>query len=424
VKVLTIIFVLTLTLGIGTIANAKVQNVKVSGDITTFGFYRDDYDFKSNSSSSGTDGAWYSTITRLQVKSDLTDKVGTLILLSNERDWNQESNSSTDIDIDLAYVTLKEMFYSPLTLTIGKQELVFGNAMVVGASGTNYTALTADDYSARAAFDAIRLTFDYTPWAIDILTAKIRDDDVDSIVANEDLYGINAFYGFNKFNTSTEGYVFVKNSNTQDEQKIYTIGTRAVINPIKNLSLTGELAFQTGDYSATRNQEAWALDLGSEYTWANSVYIPSFRLIYNYRSGEETGGLGDYEAWDPMYEDQVKGRIYDFLFAGANGGDSSNVHIINVGGSIQPVDSITLNFDYYHYILDEKFSAGSHPANSNYTVVVDDDAGDEIDFLVEYAYTEDVTFGLEANWFFPGDAFADVNDDSATQIVGSVSVAF
>ena len=425
-KVLIWAWTLILVLSISVVSEAAVQNVKIGGDITSYAFYRNDYDLNS-SDDSDNDVGFFSTITRINISADLTDNVSSFILISNERDWDKESDStgSTDINLDYAYITLKDAFSLPLTLKIGRQEIIFGNAMVVANSGTTSTAMTADDYSARSAFDAIRATLDYNQWIIDLIYSKIDEVYEAANQEDEDLYGVNITYEFSKYDAEAEGYLFVKDADNKD---IYTLGTRGSLSPLKNLTLNAELAYQFGDYStqvgASRDQNAWAGELFGSYTF-NSKYEPEIKLGYYYRSGQKANKTtGDYKGWDPMYEDQIYGRIYDYLFAGENGGDNSNVHIINIGISSKPIEALSLNVDYYHYILDESFAAGPHPVDSSFTMTTDRNMGDEVDIVAEYSYTEDVTFGLELNWFFPGDAFAETNNDTANQAVGYVSVAF
>ena len=74
---------------------------------------------------------------------DLTDNVSTTIALINERAWGDTTNVSTDIDLLLAYVTLREMLYSPLTVVVGKQAFHYGNSFIIDSAGAN-NAIPAD----------------------------------------------------------------------------------------------------------------------------------------------------------------------------------------------------------------------------------------------------------------------------------------
>src|SRR3989338_7930429 len=219
-------------------AFAAVQNVKVSGDISVSAVSRNNLDLEKTRALEIT-AAGDSTdkqenlfsITRVKVDADLTDNVSTSVRLLNERNWNGDSTTATeanrnigsvggldsatdenDIDLDIASITLKEFLYSPLTLTVGRQELRFGNGWIVGDPDTNGIALTsglaAGDLSARKSFDALRARFDYNPLVLDLIYAKVAENNT---VLNDDtdLYGINAAYELSP-QTTIEGFYFAK----------------------------------------------------------------------------------------------------------------------------------------------------------------------------------------------------------------------
>ncbi|MCM8783322.1 MAG: alginate export family protein [Candidatus Omnitrophica bacterium] len=471
-KKLTLILALVIVGGICLPAFAEVQNVKVSGDITVYGIYRDEYDLDSRkgdgSESEYDDNAFYASIARVRIDADLTDNVGATIRLLNERVWDVEDSCSDDtsMNLDLAYITLKEFLYCPLTLTIGRQNLKFGSGLVVGDPDTNAavgsTALDgtiAEDLSARKAFDAIRATLDYSPFTIDLILAKINEVDqtgsTNNGVEDEDLYGVNVAYNVGQYNSVVEGYLFVKDADTESTDTtltglspsgdIYTLGLRGGLEPVKGLTLTGEVAYQFGKAreagGTERKQRAWALDLDGGYVWDNE-YTPGIGLGYSYRSGQDPAvTTGKYKAWNPMYEDQTQGIIADYILAGVNNGVTSNASIIKAYGSVKPIKDVTLSANYYNYRLVKALVSADDSSYDGYTdsgttlgtVYMNKSKalGDEIDLGLTYNYTEDVSFGLTAGWFFPGKALKGkdgngekANDDTATSIIGSVKVVF
>ena len=109
---------------------AEVQNIKVSGDIQALAIYRNNYDLEdrgwTNPLGSGLatelpnpltedKDSLFMSVVRLRVDADLTDNVSASVRLANLREWDTINNAAEDIYVDLAYVTLKEMLYSPLT---------------------------------------------------------------------------------------------------------------------------------------------------------------------------------------------------------------------------------------------------------------------------------------------------------------------
>src|SRR3989338_7759806 len=139
------LIVRALTALIGSPAYAEAQNVKVSGSIDAYWFYRENFDLRDNNDvvvKKSEADSFYMSVTQVQVAADLTDNVSTVKNIANQRDWNADTFDGVggtgndaaeyDIDLDLAYVQMKEIFYSPLTLTIGRQDLWFGRGVIVG----------------------------------------------------------------------------------------------------------------------------------------------------------------------------------------------------------------------------------------------------------------------------------------------------
>ena len=102
-------------------AFASVQNVKVSGSIDTTYLFRDNFDLGADVIGDEQQSLFI-TQTTLQVDADLTDQVSATVALINERAWDQAEGTAddTDVDLNLAYVTLREMLYSPLTVVVGR----------------------------------------------------------------------------------------------------------------------------------------------------------------------------------------------------------------------------------------------------------------------------------------------------------------
>ena len=238
-------------------AFAAVQNVKVSGNITSTYLNRNDFNFKQETGSTADSyrQSAFLTQTTLRVDADLSDNVSTTVGLINERAWGSEgsngftSNTSTEVQLYLAYVTLREFLYSPLTVTVGRQAFAFGNSLVFDATGTNNSAsgplsAIAQDLTMRSSLDAIRATFDYKPLTVDLFVGKTSQGSnllgKGSKKDDSDVYGINANYQLgDAMNTVVEAYLFGMNTGEGAAgsggvtNKIWTPGLRASTNPVK-----------------------------------------------------------------------------------------------------------------------------------------------------------------------------------------------
>lgn len=452
-KRLTLVLTLALALGMCGAAYAEVQNVKVSGDITVFGVYQN-IDFQDHKY--GTDGVdkELASIARVRVDADLTDNVMTTVRLLNERFWGDETNNTpyvgaddspnTNISLDLAYVTLKEFLYSPLTLTVGRQELMFGNGMIVGDPDTNGQVSTASAFaqnhglaalSARKSFDAIRATLNYDPLVVDIVAAKL-DEATLNLQDDGDLYGINANYQLDK-KTTLEGYYWRgwdESKTTGEPTKtnlVNVIGGRIAFIPVEDMLLSLESAYQFGRYYDSGvpggcDRSAWALEAGASQIWTKKKYAPGLALGYAYFSGEaddfDPTCDNTFNAWDPMLENQKYGDIMNQIMP------QSNAHIIVAQGSLKPADDIMLKGEYYAFWVAKRYPDGltnvADLRGDNIVARREKFVGHELDLTASYDYTEDVQFSVLAGWFFPGPVFSNENRNTASELVGTMKVTF
>jgi hypothetical protein len=357
------------------------------------------------------------------------------------------------VNIDLAYIELKEFLYSPLTLRIGRQDLWFGRGFIVGANmQTPSNAIFAPEYTAFRAFDAVRATLDYDPWTIDFLYSKIAenemkaDDDID-------LWGANIGYVFDSFNADAEAYWFWKRSrnpgmivagskiqsiNGHLHNDIHTFGARTSFDPIDTITINAEAAYQTGNYLRqnlqinARDRSAWAVDASIEIRHFADMFPwkPVLGVEYIFYSGEKETMDQDantdekYKGWDKMFRGKFDTAIREYqewyyeIGASSDALDGTpgytNEQQILVNASIEPTDSLTIEALYAHFWFDvDPTSTGSSLS-----------VGDEVDITVTYDYTEDVSFNILAAWFFPGSFFISPRNDNAADIVGTVKLSF
>ncbi|HRZ40991.1 MAG TPA: alginate export family protein, partial [Candidatus Omnitrophota bacterium] len=290
----------------------------------------------------------------------------------------------------------------------------------------------AEDLTKQTAQDAVRLTFDYNPLTIDVLYSKIDQGSVDleKFSDNTDLYGMNATYQFNDEKSSlVEGYFWVKNA----KDKIYVPGVRGSMNVLDGWNLQAEVAAQLGEITLAQgktDREAYVAQVLSNYSLPfekTKKYEPVFGLAYTMYSGDKNpagSGSGDdkYNAWDPMYENQAGGKIYNSLF------NATNCQILGATLSLVPMEDVKAQLYYDNLSLMKEVAAFAlvQPDGRSATPAQDmeRDLGDEVGLVLTYDYTEDVQFGARAGVFFPGSNYSDGADENATQLIVNTKVAF
>jgi hypothetical protein len=532
-KLLKVLFVAALVVAIATPTFAAVQNIKVSGSIEERAIYMNDFDLKGKSEEStnlrfpdtalqatyGNLGSGASinedsnsfilSTIKVGVDSDLTDNISASIVLANQSEWGGVNGTGWDtgVYVNKAFITMKEFFYQPLTLKIGRQDITFGDGFIIGpgifrdpsgafnapradavvdrydlAAGnvpTNISGPLGQQYSIATYYDAVRATLDLDPWTIDGIYSKIGE----SGTANddEDLLGVNVAYKFDSYNAKAEAYYFHKRDDAfnsdlgyidpvdlvanagdyadtsvngvgarvYDKSIVNVFGMRGDIDPVENLTLSGEGAVQWGkliDESGTFNNStdggpldrkrlAWAIDVSGNYLWKDVSYKPNLGLGFEYLSGEESENAGKFNAWDPMFKgkfnsyirdymagtqaswDGIGGNIYQTLDP-ADPSGSTNAMTLFVDGGLKPMEDLSLKARYLHFWAAKKVEG----RNKN--------IGDEVDASLVYDYTEDVQFDLTGGIFLPGKFYKDNTDtytyshDNAVILTTGVKVAF
>jgi len=384
---------------------AAVENIKVSGDTTVQAVTRN---LSLGSEATDTADAEDFVLSQIRLKfdADLTEGISAVIRILNERVWGSEDihADETSFALDLGYVELKEFFYDPLTLIVGRQNLRYGSGLIVGDPDTNRIVATTStgnvafaDLSMRKSFDAVRGILDFAPYTIDLVYAKV-DENTTNLDDDITLLGVNVAYDWGSYNGVTEGYFFSVNGrnitvDAEEEDSTWTVGARTQFDPNDNLTLGLEGAYQGGDVAADdpgNKRDAWAGIVNAEYKFLND-YNTKVGLQFTYLSGDDDADDAVVKEWDVLFEDQMPGEILNLL-------PNSNLQLLTVTTSMMPREDLTLGLLYTHARLAEKLNsstwdtlgvAGSSVAGNTYTANTNKKTvGNEIDMYAVYDYTK------------------------------------
>ncbi|MBI3088094.1 MAG: hypothetical protein HYY91_04330 [Candidatus Omnitrophica bacterium] len=363
---------------------AEVQNVKVSGDITVRAFHREYLDLAEDNNEATADtidshDEFLMTTTGINIGADLTENVSAFIRLANERDWNVDGGATGDFDVSQAYITLRELFYSPLTVKIGTQPIVWGRGFVLGsnlipsilnAATDRNTAITANEYTDFTAFDAIRATLDLSnvgglnlPLTADYVYIK-SNEGVTGVADDVTIQGVNFSTRFDQMDSEMEAYYLNKRDKSRgaaviagdinEDGSVNTWGLRGSLKPVEGAYAYGEIAIQhgrsatdpTGLVTAGSGVKAWAFDLGADYTFANVAMTPKLGAEWIFWSGQDYDGA--VSGWDPIARGYFTSAIREFhigqtaagFYITDQPGDTSaatNQHQLGFYGSLKPL---------------------------------------------------------------------------------------
>ncbi len=272
------LLVVALVVSLGSVAFAELQNVEIGGSIRIRGNYYN-MDRSNHATWLGRTAEWFGwdrsarnrnrasfveQRTRLNVKADFTQDVSAFIELDYYNHWGDDFRSNyltgadwrggqnNDVDLYQGYIEAKDMWGTPLSMRVGRQELAFGNQLFVGVNDTSslYTGLS---------FDALRLTFANDVVTIDGVAAKLAenygnflDDDVDlyalyvSYIGIEDV-ALDAYWMFVRDDAGAVANVIRGN-----DVNLHTIGLRGA-GVINAFDFELEAAYQWGSVKGVPN---------------------------------------------------------------------------------------------------------------------------------------------------------------------------
>jgi hypothetical protein len=463
-----ILLALLLVAFVVTPAFAAVDSVRVRGSLSSTFIQRDN--FNLGVANSPTSQNLLITQAVLGVDAKLTENVDVTIQLLSERPWGEDDDTldDTQVDVNLAFIQMREMLDPHITAIVGRQDFRFGNSFAFDTAGTNNSvtagalASIAADLSLRTAQDSVRFIFDYAPLTVTAFASKIdgntlagagaQDDDVD-------VYGVVANYAVgDSFDSVVEPYFFHRNDQSTKSavgskaDVIYMPGLRVATNPISGLHVEGEFAFQGGNRAVTaaspdenQKRQAWGAQFITSYAIpleAVKQWEPVTTLVFTHVTGDSnpaefaTTTSEKFTGWDPFYENQSTGKIYNALF------NLTNVNIIEHSLQVKPIEDVTAKVSGSYMWLDQNINTtdGAETCSgSTCLILIQPDGvstitptvaggtryiGWELDSEVTWDYTEDVQIGLNMGWLFLGDLFFRDNRQQPKQFLANVDVAF
>lgn len=404
-------------------AFAEVQNVRVTGEVRIRGNYSENLADLNDDVSSSYD--YFDTRALVGVSADLSENVFAHVELDAygiagiSGTALTRDDDSFDVKLSQGYIKLAEMFSSPVDLKIGRQYLNYGHGLLISSNEKEYK------------FDAAKLVGHFGDFQVDLLAAKLNE--TLNLKKDKDLFGGNVAYNAETWNA--EAYVFGFSDKSKasdaglngaglakfdvDADPIY-VGLRSDVAAMENFDLWGEVVYQTGTYKET-DLSAFAIDAGTEYSFADVAWMPSIKLAYTYAQGDK-----DMDDPKDLFVAPYNYTYYGYVYSPY----VSNIHILNAKFSVVPVENLTLSVDYYHYAQDAKLATSvGNPDIDNggvsaMTNGLNKTLGNEIDVVASYNYTQDVMTQIYAGWFLPGKAYSSPGDDTAFEIRGEIVVNF
>ncbi len=395
----------------------------------------------------GVDDGYILNQTRLWADADVNEHLRVFIQLQDARTFGAEgstvgyassgggtANGSTGgensmLDLHQGYFDLRKLFDMPLTVRVGRQEIIWGDHRVLG----NFVWSNVG-----RVFDAARFLWDTDTIHAEVIASKIDEDGylvggtgVSGGSSDENMYA--AQLAFKKLVPSAllelmyicksdqddtggagttlagTGYGTGVTSAAGDPINIHDFGARidGKVPNLEAMDYTLESHVQVGNYG-TKNQEAWAFAGKTGYTIKNVAWTPRIGFEYDYASGDSDPTDGTHETFDNLYPTNHWAGIYGF----ADLVSWQNMHDFRGNIKVSPTKKMTVQADYHYFLLAEEEDgwylanatlAASRNTAGSYADTSDDELAQEVDLTVSYDLYKNVKILAGYSYFAAGD---------------------
>ncbi len=413
--------------------------------------------------SKGTDWTRLESTVLLNVKADFTQNVSAFIEFYDFFIWGEDfrsqnyltgadtrANSADDIEINQAYIDMKQIGGTPLSLRVGRQELKLGKGWLLS------NMMTPSQYLSH---DAIRLTYAQSDFTVDAFASRIvpvMQDPFDDV----DLYGVYGTYaGFKPLSVSAYYLLLHDPREVNDTQGapirewaerlldvdhygdtyLNTLGFR-LFSPVggyEGFDYDWEFAYQfgTADSVGAAYRPVGKLfgdghanfnNIGTEaavgYTFDVKMK-PRPYLSGVFFQGHDNRDISFVDWLNPFSKPHAS-VSFNRLFSENNycptindNGSISNFWQVALGVDFAPLDKVTVRVQAAYDGVVDPFSPpvtrrifGKRvpvaPFLSFWTQSGSDELGWELATRIKYQYSPDLYFLLYANYLFVGDGLA------------------
>lgn len=342
------------------------------------------------------------------------------------------------VDIHQAFLFIGNHKEFPVSLKIGRQELLYGDQRLVGPFRWNNNART---------FDALKVRWQNAFFGVDLFTGGVVYNDANNLnKSNSQDRFSGAYFNFPTLakNEIVEAYLFARNVargivtdnwsgvpapfRFPAPQDLYTAGLRVKSKPNAydpydyGVELMYQFGSRTAVFPATTpaaalaaprlDQSAYAAVLQGGYTWTENIHQPRLALIYSYGSGDKSSADTKSGTFQNLFP--TNHLFYGYMDLSS----LQNLHDIRLAYTFKPTPTSLLALEHHTHYLDRTTdfwynvagvprnvttaavgSGGSYRINPSYSKYV----GNELDFVAAWTFRPYAQIEVAACHYFRGD---------------------
>ena len=348
------------------------------------------------------------------------------------------TENDAGVDVHQAFVFIGNHKEFPVSLKIGRQELVYGDQRLVGHFRWNNNART---------FDAVKLRWQNKFFGVDLFTGGVVYNDANNLnKSNSQDHFSGAYFNFPTLLKSeiTEAYLFARNVERgistdnwagvpapfrfPGAQDVYTAGFRVKSKPnaYDPFDYGAEVMDQFGNRTAVfpataaaaalaaprldHHAYAWVLQGG--YTWTQHTMQPRLALLYSFGSGDKSSADLSSNTFQNLFPT-------NHLFYGYMDLNSlQNLHDIRLAYTLKPTTTSMIALEAHTHYLNRTTdfwynvagvprnvataavgSGGSYRINPSYGNHI----GNELDLVAAWTFRPYAQIEAAASRYFRGD---------------------
>ncbi len=362
------------------------QTFKISGQIRPR-FEMDDRDFNSARAASNL------TYMRTRLNAGFTsNNFNAFIQLQDSRIWGTETSTVADmknVDLHQAYFVLSNMFETPISVKVGRMELLYNNERVLGSS--NWT-------NVGRSFNGITLNYNSENFNADVLVMKEAEKLAAGDTLDQTLYGVFAeIKPFNKH--SFNPFFLLQRGVPSTNLNRYSLGFYSK-GEIEGFTHEAEYIYQSGDYTqALKKYEvsSYLISLNAGYTF-NHYTKPMIGAGIDYYSGDDNLLDNKTKTFNTVYGTGHKFLGFMDYFT------DIPAHTYNVGimdiiakAGINATERLRLNLIFHIFNSTQDYTLKNGSKTNEF--------GNEINLVANYKYSDNVGFETGFGYFSPGEIF-------------------
>lgn len=381
--------------------------IQFSGEFRLRPEYRRDPDFSNATSDAA---SFVGSRIRLGANAQPRPDVAVKITFQDTRVWGQEASpvgltatAPSNFDIHEGYVEFQNLLNTPIAVRAGRQELNYGDQRLVGALNWSNNA---------RAFDAFKAFMSNDAYNADLWTAKRKENDAAGGAPSKDRDFSGLYFTAKKVLPKGVIDLYVLNDREGDTpvaarpRSIVTVGTR-IAGTMAGFDYTAEVPYQFGDTgtvlasSENVTLSAWALAARGGYTFA--PHETRFGLEYDFASGSNNAASRHNHTFNNLYP--TNHPFYGYM----DDEGWRNMKAVNAVFSAKPSKPSFVSIGYWNFRLAEPYDgwydatgAATGTLRSASPTNTETHVGDEVDLLLRYATSPEVTWEAGASHFFAG----------------------